>query len=429
MSNRRGFSLIELLVVIGIIAVLASLSLVVMGNLLDQAREDATAVLVSKVNGLLEDRVSAFDRAFSNSVRAEAGEALQRRLRLAVGLPPDSVVDPLRNTGVDEVLARKWVYRLNFPQSFAELIDTGGGTVDAGVFRPDLLTQQYPSVNWARHDASAESRATESAEVLHFMLTEMAVFGVPPVGTDTFTSAEVADTDGDGLPEFIDAWGNPLRFYRWPTRLLDRDHWTDSAGNYSPPLAANTFLHDRNEREITPGERRLAGLMIRGLPAYFLQPGSSPPEHRDPLMTDPDDPNGSLASEFLVLPGGSDGAGGLRSLFNEGTFHSLDVYHTPLVVSAGGDGLLGLWEPWEIKYDLDWSAAGTVDDDDAGGVGTITDENRVVDDTSAHDVVLGNLAQVLNDDAMVTKYGSVFSLEDILSDNISNRNRRAGGSN
>ena len=24
------------------------------------------------------------------------------------------------------------------------------------------------------------------------------------------------DTDGDGLPEFVDAWGEPLRFYRWP---------------------------------------------------------------------------------------------------------------------------------------------------------------------------------------------------------------------
>ena len=24
------------------------------------------------------------------------------------------------------------------------------------------------------------------------------------------------DTDGDGLPEFVDAWGQPLQFFRWP---------------------------------------------------------------------------------------------------------------------------------------------------------------------------------------------------------------------
>ena len=33
---------------------------------------------------------------------------------------------------------------------------------------------------------------------------------------DDFTDREVQDTDGDGLPEFVDAWGQPLQFFRWP---------------------------------------------------------------------------------------------------------------------------------------------------------------------------------------------------------------------
>ena len=33
---------------------------------------------------------------------------------------------------------------------------------------------------------------------------------------DDFTDREVKDTDGDGLPEFVDAWGQPLQFFRWP---------------------------------------------------------------------------------------------------------------------------------------------------------------------------------------------------------------------
>ena len=37
-----------------------------------------------------------------------------------------------------------------------------------------------------------------------------------------FTAQEVADTDDDGLLEFVDAWGEPLRFYRWPTRMIDK---------------------------------------------------------------------------------------------------------------------------------------------------------------------------------------------------------------
>ena len=60
--------------------------------------------------------------------------------------------------------------------------------------------------------ASLIRSETESSELLYFMLTKMQVFGVPPVGESEFGTSEVRDTDGDGLLEFIDAWGRPLRF-------------------------------------------------------------------------------------------------------------------------------------------------------------------------------------------------------------------------
>jgi prepilin-type N-terminal cleavage/methylation domain-containing protein len=57
---------------------------------------------------------------------------------------------------------------------------------------------------------------TARAEVLYAILVE----GVGPLGSffnrDDFTDAQVKDTDGDGLPEFVDAWGQPLQFFRWP---------------------------------------------------------------------------------------------------------------------------------------------------------------------------------------------------------------------
>ena len=52
------------------------------------------------------------------------------------------------------------------------------------------------------------------------MLYAILVEGVGPLGSvfsrDDFTDQEVKDTDGDGLPEFVDAWGQPLQFFRWP---------------------------------------------------------------------------------------------------------------------------------------------------------------------------------------------------------------------
>ena len=57
---------------------------------------------------------------------------------------------------------------------------------------------------------------TARAEMLYALLVE----GSGPLGSvfspDEFTTKEVQDTDGDGLPEFVDAWGQPLQFFRWP---------------------------------------------------------------------------------------------------------------------------------------------------------------------------------------------------------------------
>ncbi len=58
--------------------------------------------------------------------------------------------------------------------------------------------------------------STARAEMLYAILVE----GSGPWGSvfsrTDFTDREVQDTDGDGLPEFVDAWGQPLQFFRWP---------------------------------------------------------------------------------------------------------------------------------------------------------------------------------------------------------------------
>jgi len=63
------------------------------------------------------------------------------------------------------------------------------------------------------------SHQTESAACLYLMLKVGSGEGrsfdmgsIPP--------AHIRDTDDDGVPEIVDAWGTPLRFYRWPTDLI-----------------------------------------------------------------------------------------------------------------------------------------------------------------------------------------------------------------
>ncbi len=57
---------------------------------------------------------------------------------------------------------------------------------------------------------------TARAEMLYLMLVEgLGVTGNVFTAID-FRDTELKDTDDDGIPEFVDGWGKPLQFYRWP---------------------------------------------------------------------------------------------------------------------------------------------------------------------------------------------------------------------
>jgi prepilin-type N-terminal cleavage/methylation domain-containing protein len=257
---RRGFSLVELMVVIGIMVILISILGVVLANMGQQAKEAATNALIKKLHSQLEQRIEAFDRQIGlieNSPRVDPDyRNAQNDVR--------SIYPKISNNRL-RILVRKEMMRANFPQT--------RGTV----------------------------RLSDSSEALYHMLTNMKVGESPPVDAGEYLASEVADTDGDGKLEFIDAWGNPLRFYRWPTRLLKSDGITHDETTDHPNVA----------------------LLIQGF-------------SDDLVNTDPDDPLG------LIIPDNSPVA--VKEEF-EDAYHTANTYFLPLIVSAGPDGLLGLYEP------------------------------------------------------------------------------------
>lgn len=386
-ADRRAFTLVELMIVIGIIAILMRLTFSVMYGLTTQAESEATAATIRKIDGVLQQRIDAFNRAFKGA-RADAAANIVR-LKLA-----QQNIHGVRDE-VIEILAKKRSFRFEFPQRMAEryieehattsskvpgMADSVFIAIAAPYARDQLIAEGTPNPtdaqvlgrvtsNWAKHD-----KATESAELLYFALTAAASYGVGAVDNDRFNEREVADTDEDGLPEFIDAWGQPLRFYRWPTRLIDMNPPTPFQPDLTDPADPTDV------RAIGGLERETAGLLIRGLspPPLTLPNGALP---RDLLLTDPDDPVGRLYSELERL-NGTNGKPVFATEFNETNYHTPDTWHTPLVISAGADEELGLLEPT----------------DDSGGN-------------------FGNLAQLKS---------SVGSVRDSFTDNITNRNRSAG---
>lgn len=102
--------------------------------------------------------------------------------------------------------------RLNMPldPKGYDLIDNNSDGLIDDASESGLGADQWLAI------AQAHQHKTARSEMLYALLVE----GAGPLGSafdrDDFTDREVRDTDGDGLPEFVDAWGEPLQFYRWP---------------------------------------------------------------------------------------------------------------------------------------------------------------------------------------------------------------------
>ena len=296
-SARSAFTLIELIVVMGLIAVLASLAIYAVSAFQANARYSATEVLIIKLDSMIqqrrgdlyrylkesEQRVTgtvdpAYVVAFRNQIaNLNNGDAISYSSTYGGGVAG-------RSTRI--VFGRKLSYRATFPQRFSEFST------------PPTMT------NPSNHRAE-----TESAEVMYHFLTSSSQFGGAAVEKGEFSDQEVADTDGDGLLEFVDAWGQPLRFYRWPTRLI-RAQTSDPTQPTGDTRAAYT-LSNLNIK--------YAGDLLIG----------NPPSNNT-LAADPDDPRGFIDQNLEDF---------------EQEFHTAYTWHSPLIMSVGEDGENGLYEP------------------------------------------------------------------------------------
>jgi len=105
-------------------------------------------------------------------------------------------------------------------------------TIEGGIALADLLKNPSSGQPWK---LGLHTHKTARAEMLYAVLVE----GLGPLGSvfgsDDFTAREVKDTDGDGLLEFVDAWGEPLQFYRWPI------YYGTAVGSSDSQLGCNSY--------------------------------------------------------------------------------------------------------------------------------------------------------------------------------------------
>jgi prepilin-type N-terminal cleavage/methylation domain-containing protein len=166
----NGFTLVELLVVIVILSILASLTLSGLNVGRNRAKIDKTASTIRKINEYVMEQYENYPNLLSGTTATALGNL---RLRIVEEMP-DNWED-----------VKKTVTACS----------TGAGR------------------SYVRYWASyTPTPAYAGSECLYMVVARS---GIAPDSLENFRPDEIGDADKDGAKEFLDGWGSPISFLRW----------------------------------------------------------------------------------------------------------------------------------------------------------------------------------------------------------------------
>lgn len=198
----RAFTLVELLVTIAIIAILAAALLGASGAAFESARRSRTKTLITKLDSLLMEKYQSFTT---------------RRVDVDTSGFDGRVAADLRLLGLRELM------KLELPDRWSDITNdalitsdprTVNSTFTYVLSEPPAITKTYLRRLQGLSSGDIDTiQANQSAECLYMIIMFACGDGE---AADQFSEQDIADTDGDGAPEFVDGWGQPIQFVRWP---------------------------------------------------------------------------------------------------------------------------------------------------------------------------------------------------------------------
>jgi prepilin-type N-terminal cleavage/methylation domain-containing protein len=220
--RRRGFTLVELMVVILIIGILASMFMLALARATQTAKVARTRSLVQKMHNMLMSRWDSY-RTLRLPIAAEAksGSANPAEFDAA-----DETERYRQNIARRRMFAMRELVRMEMPDRYEDLQFNPSVLVLPGTTTP---IRPYLWHTYRRRIAQAASARKfsgsvdgymnycaerfQSAECLYLILTSG--LDDSSVATEHFSPNNLGDADGDGMPEFKDSWNNPIEFLRW----------------------------------------------------------------------------------------------------------------------------------------------------------------------------------------------------------------------
>ena len=296
-KKDHGFTLIELLVVIAILAAVSGMFVLAYRGAQQESNLQKTRSTIQKINEVITSRMQEYESypvplGISATASAGAGSkpALVDRARL---LMLREIIRTEMPDHPDDLKATKFWTDISNPPVVIRPIQTGlfdGGfpvLVPRTNIQPVALTSRAAAL-YARLASTISILVDEpwdkshaNAELLYLIVEASELDGSSAI--ELFGKSEIGDTDNDGLNEFLDGYGNPIRWIRWPSGFpaLARSYpdmldfsIVDSSGN----LTLDSEPADRikadpgwktNNTELRPGVYPLPLIVSAGQDGYF----------------------------------------------------------------------------------------------------------------------------------------------------------------
>ncbi len=228
--RRPSFTLVELLVVIAIIAIMAGMVMFTLASAQQDALRTRTRGTIDKINQVILERWEGYRY---RSVKLPVSPAALQQKQIT----PRGVAK-LRSLFLKDMM------RMELPDNYVDLAYTPTSLTLTG---PPSSTDLYPGVppmtfnsspgreynvlrnyfkvgrpivesdpaaSLVANTSQAWTTTYQASECLYAIVADSTSGGGSAL--EGFVASEIGDVDGDGFPEFIDAWGEPIGWIRWP---------------------------------------------------------------------------------------------------------------------------------------------------------------------------------------------------------------------
>lgn len=199
-GDRSAFTLIELLVTISIIATLGAISITTVRSSIETARRSQTETTIAKIDSVLTSIYERYQYLRLEPIGANGKarawnrvEMMRDLLRCDLPCVPEELKNVWALDGTPTPLQES--YRMAIANAYA--------------------------TNWI--DALSVWETGDDPRVCNAELLYLVVTNGDPESRAGFSDRDVADTDGNGLLEFVDGWGRPICWMRWAPGLESSD--------------------------------------------------------------------------------------------------------------------------------------------------------------------------------------------------------------